>query len=386
MLLASRKIGVPMLIGSAGDTGSNSRVDLYVGIIRELAEKHRLPRFKLGYYYSEVGKDYLRPKIRAGDAIEGLDGRSALTEAELDETARIVAMAGVHPFMALLDRGADVIIGGRSSDAAIFAAAAMHQGHPEALSYYLGKVLECASFCAEPYGAKETVLGEIVDGGVHVTAMHPDQRCTIASVAGHAMYERSNPYHEYVAGGLLDMSECHYEQVSEKTTRVTGPRFIPAPRVRVKLEGSAKVGERFIGIAAVRDPYSIANVDLMIDWARQQVRERFGAHGYELHYTVYGRDGVMGSLEPVRTPSHELCIVVQGVARTRGMAEEVCMIGTRQLFYARLPEVKGTAGSVAFVLDEVVPASAAYRWSLNHTVAVDDPMELFPIHMTEAGV
>ena len=167
------------------------------GIIRELAEKHRLPRFKLGYYYSEVGKDYLRPKIRAGDAIEGLDGRSALTEAELDETARIVAMAGVHPFMALLDRGADVIIGGRSSDAAIFAAAAMHQGHPEALSYYLGKVLECASFCAEPYGAKETVLGEIVDGGVHVTAMHPDQRCTIASVAGHAMYERSNPYHEY---------------------------------------------------------------------------------------------------------------------------------------------------------------------------------------------
>jgi hypothetical protein len=154
----------------------------------------------------------------------------------------------------------------------------------------------------------------------------------------------------------------------------------------VKLEGSAKVGERFIGIAAVRDPYSIANVDLMIDWARQQVRERFGAHGYELHYTVYGRDGVMGSLEPVRTPSHELCIVVQGVARTRGMAEEVCMIGTRQLFYARLPEVKGTAGSVAFVLDEVVPASAAYRWSLNHTVAVDDPMELFPIHMTEAGV
>jgi hypothetical protein len=200
------------------------------------------------------------------------------------------------------------------------------------------------------------------------------------------MYERSNPYYEYVAGGLLDMSECHYEQIGEKTTRVTGQRFIPAERIRVKLEGSAKVGDRFVGIAAVRDPYSIANVDLMIDWARQQARERFGEHGYELHYTVYGRDGVMGSLEPVRTPAHELCIVVQGVAPTREMAEEVCMIGTRQLFYARLPDVKGTAGSVAFVLDEVMPASAAYRWSLNHTVAVDDPLELFPTHMTEAGV
>jgi hypothetical protein len=68
------------------------------------------------------------------------------------------------------------------------------------------------------------------------------------------------------------------------------------------------------------------------------------------------------------------------------MAEELCMIGTRQLFYARLPDVKGTAGSVAFVLDEVLPASPAYRWSVNHTVAVDDPMELFPTHLIEAGV
>jgi hypothetical protein len=33
MLLASRRLGVPMIVGSAGDTGSNSRVDLFVGIL-----------------------------------------------------------------------------------------------------------------------------------------------------------------------------------------------------------------------------------------------------------------------------------------------------------------------------------------------------------------
>jgi hypothetical protein len=386
MLLAARALQVPMIIGSAGDTGSNSRVDLYVRIIRDIAETHGLKKFRLGYFYSEVGKEYLRAKMRAGDAIEGLDGRGALTEGELDATRRIVGMAGVHPYLGLLEQGADVIIGGRSSDAAIFAAAALHRGHPEALSYYLGKVLECASFCAEPYGGKETVLGEIVEGGVHVTAMHPAQRCTVASVAGHAMYERSNPHYEYVAGGMLDMSQCRYEQITEKTTRVTGPRFEPAGRIRVKLEGAAKVGERYVGIAGVRDPYTIAHIDAVIDWARQQVRERFGTTGYELHYTVYGRNGVMGALEPVRTPAHELGLVVQGIAPTKEMAEEVCMTGTRQLFYARLPDVKGTAGSVAFVLDEVMPASAAYRWSVHHTVAVDQPLELFPLHMTEAGV
>src|SRR5690554_8169893 len=36
MLLASREQGVPMIIGSAGDTGTNSRVDMYVGFIKEL--------------------------------------------------------------------------------------------------------------------------------------------------------------------------------------------------------------------------------------------------------------------------------------------------------------------------------------------------------------
>jgi hypothetical protein len=387
MLLASRRLGVPMIIGSAGDTGSDRRVDLFVGIIKELATRHGLRKFRLGYFYSGVDKEFLRAKIRAGDPIAGLDGRPELSESELDATERVVAMAGVHPFIHLLKQGADVIIGGRSSDAAVFAAPAIHHGFPEPLSYYLGKVLECASFCAEPYGGKETVLGEITQEDVKVTAMSPAQRCTVASVAGHAMYERSNPYQEFVAGGMLDMTDCRYEQFDERTTRITGPRFVPADVMRVKLEGSGKVGERYVGLCGIRDPYTVANVDRVIEWARNHVRERFGESGYELHYTVYGRDGVMGPLEPLRDkPGHELCVLVQGIAPTKAMAEEVAMIGLRQMFYARLPDVKGTAGSVAFPLDEVLHASPAYRWTLNHTVAVRDGMELFRIHLTEAGV
>jgi len=386
MLLASRSLGVPMIIGSSGDTGSNSRVDLYVKIIRELAAKHRLKRFKLGYFYSEVDKERVRRAMRSGDRVLGLDAHKDLVESELDATERIVAMAGVHPFIELLKQGADVIIGGRSSDSCVFAAPAIHHGFPEAESYYLGKVLECASFCAEPYGGKETVLGEITAHDVKVTAMHPDQRCTVASVSGHAMYERSNPYFEHVAGGTLDMSECRYEQVAEKTTRITGARFKPAPEFRVKLEGAGKVGERYVGMVGIRDPYTIANVDKVIAWARDKVRERFGDDGYELHYTVYGRNGVMGELEPLKhKPGHELCILVQGVAPSAEMAEEVCMTGTRQMFYARLPDVKGSAGGVAFAIDEVLRASPAHRWTVNHTLRCEHPMELFKTRVVEVG-
>lgn len=78
MLLASRRLDVPMIVGSAGDTGSNSRVDLFVGIIRELAKKHGLARFCIGYFYSEVGKDVQRRRILAGDTIAGVGRRSIL--------------------------------------------------------------------------------------------------------------------------------------------------------------------------------------------------------------------------------------------------------------------------------------------------------------------
>nr|BFE32861.1 acyclic terpene utilization AtuA family protein [Actinomadura rugatobispora] len=385
MLLAAREQGVPMLVGSAGDCGTDSRVDMFVQIIRDLAAEHRLPPFKLAYFYSEVGTGDLRSRMDRGVVFEGLDGRSDLTAEDLEGTTRAVAVAGVHPFLEALRGGADVIIGGRSSDCAVFAAPAIHEGFPPEHAYYLGKVLECASFCAEPYGAKESVIGTITHEDVKVTAMAPHQRCTVASVAGHAMYERSNPHDEYFAGGRLDMSDCRYEQYDERTTRITGQRYVPVDGdVKVKIEGSAWMGEKFIGVAGIRDPYTISNIDTVLDLVRGEVAAQFGGIDYRLNFRVYGKNGVMGDLEPVtEITSHELCVLVEGIAPTRELAESVTLMGTRQIFYARLPEVKGTAGTAAFVVDEVLPASPAYAWSINHTVPVGDPMELFTLKIVD---
>ena len=70
----------------------------------------------------------------------------------------------------------------------------------------MGKMIECASLVAEPFMGKETVIGTITHDDIRITPYHPDQRCTIASVAGHSMYERENPYFEHALGGTLDMS------------------------------------------------------------------------------------------------------------------------------------------------------------------------------------
>jgi len=55
------------------------------------------------------------------------------------------------------------------------------------------------------------------------------------------------------------------------------------------------------------------------------------------------------------------------------------------MFLARIPGVKGTAGAAA-TTKKAMRYLPGYVWTLNHTVPVEDPMELFTVHMTEAGV
>ena len=65
----------------------------------------------------------------AGEKIEGSNSlASDLTIEELDATTRIVAVAGVHPFIKALEMGADAINGGRTSDVCVFASAAIYEG------------------------------------------------------------------------------------------------------------------------------------------------------------------------------------------------------------------------------------------------------------------
>jgi Acyclic terpene utilisation family protein AtuA len=297
-----------------------------------------------------------------------------------------VAVAGAHPFIRLLEMGADVIIGGRCGDICFTAAPAIRAGYPEALAYHMGKMIECASLVAEPFMGKEAIVGTISQEDIKITSYHPDQRCTVASVAGHSMYERETPYYEHALGGLLDMKDCTYEQFDERTARITGAKWIPAKELRVKIEGARKVGERYMGFVGLRDPHVVKNVDKAIEWCKTAVASRFGKEQYELYFHVFGKDGVLKELEPVQeTKAHELAIVVEGLAATDALAEKITDFATRMFFLLRIPGVKGTAGSAA-TTKKTMKSSPGYVWNVNHTVPIDDPMELFPVHMTEGGV
>jgi len=387
---AARGLKIPAIIGWAADTGTDRGVDDFVAMVREVVEEYRLGPTRVAAIYSEVKPELLRQRLKEGVRIAGLNGRPDLTEEILERTNRIVAVMGPEPIVAALDRGADIVIAGRASDSSIFAAPAIRAGYPKALAFCLGKLLECASFCAEPYMGKETVIGTISETDIVLEPMHPGQRCTPASVAAHAMYERIDPFFEVLPSGVLDLREVRYEAIDERRTRVTGARFQEAATYSVKLEGAGWVGERAIMIMGIRDPITLSYLDELIAYSLAKVEERFGKSGhgskYQIYYHVYGRNGVMGYLEPTPHVScHEVGIVVEVVAQTREQAEEIALLAARNMFYARLPIVKGTAGVASFFSDEVFPGRPAFEWTINHVLPVTDPLELFRIRMITLG-
>lgn len=380
MLREARRLDIPMIVGSASDTGTDRGVDQFVDILRAAAEAEGLAPFTLTAIYSEVPVALLRERLDAGERIEGLGGRPDAGLNVLDATDRVVAVMNAEPIRTALADGADVVIAGRASDCALFAAPLLNAGHAPGVSYFAGKLLECASFCAEPYMAKESIMGRVEDDAVLLTAMHPEQRCTPESVAGHALYERQDPFREHVAGGYVDMSRCVYTQEDRQTTRASGAVFVESPVCKVKLEGAGKVGERRLCIIGIRDPETTARIDRAVDWSREKLRERFGAPGerYDIFFHVYGRNGVMKEFEPAAPAQpHELCVVVEAISKDAALAEEIAALASRNLFYARLPDLKGTAGAAALMSDEVLVGEAGYRWTLNHVIEVRHAAELF---------
>ena len=114
MLLAARRLGVPMIIGSASDTGTDRGVRQYADLMHELAAEHGLAPFRMATIFSEQTQDSMQARLSAGTRIAGLDGREDADAQVIARTDRIVAVMGAEPIAAALKDAAEVVIAGRS--------------------------------------------------------------------------------------------------------------------------------------------------------------------------------------------------------------------------------------------------------------------------------
>ena len=105
-------------------------------------------------------------------------------------------------------------------------------------------------------------------------ALGPGLRCTPQGVAAPSRYENADPFLITGSSGTLDMTSAQYAAIDDRSVRVTGSAFTPAPVYTVKLEGAERVGYQSITIGSIRDPYMIRQID---DWTarlHERVRDR----------------------------------------------------------------------------------------------------------------
>lgn len=371
---------IPVIIGTAGGSGAAPHVAEVVEIVKEISAEKNLS-FKAAVIHSDIDKNLVSKKNAEGKVLP-LYPAPVLTQQDIDDSKRIVAQMGVEPYIAALDAGADVIIAGRSYDPAVFSAVPVWKGYDMGLATHMGKILECACIACTPGSGSDCMLGILGEDYFKVRPLNKIRKATTLSVAAHTLYEKTNPYILPGPGGYLDLSQTKFEQVDENTVKVTGSRFVKSDKYTIKLEGVKCTGYRTVSIAGARDPIFISKIDEIIAGVRERVADNFKSanYKYELEFKIYGINGVMGALEPVKNPHpHELGIVIDCVAPTQEIANTICGFTRSTMLHYGYTDRKATAGNLAFPYSPSdFKVGPVYEFSVYHVMEVDDPCSEFP--------
>lgn len=381
MIKAGLSAKVPVVVGTAGGSGGEPHLLWCREIVEEIANESAL-HFKLAVIHAQMDKEILKKELAAGK-IAPLEPAPALTAQDIDDSPRIVAQMGVEPFFEAFEQKADVILAGRAYDPTVFAALAIQEGYDRGLALHLGKILECASICATPGSGSDCMFGYIGEDYFRVEPLNPIRKCTTLSVAAHTLYEKTNPYILPGPGGHLDLTDCKFEQETENIVRVSGTKFVESENYTIKLEGAKPIGCRTVSIAGTRDPVMISAIDDIIKGVRERVADNFKEKKWEynLHFHIYGKNGVMAGLEP--NPStegvHELGIVIEATAGTQQQADTICAFARSTMLHYGYEGRRSTAGNLAFPYSPSdFHAGEVFVFSVYHLLVVDDPTSMFP--------
>ncbi|NPV83481.1 MAG: acyclic terpene utilization AtuA family protein [Candidatus Aminicenantes bacterium] len=375
MIKAGVENNIPVVIGTAGGSGARPHVEWCLDIVREIAREENL-HFKLGIAYGDVDKETVKKALKE-KRIKPLAFVPRLTPEVIEQSENIVAQMGVEPFIKLLGEGCQVVVAGRSYDPAVFAALPISRGYDPGLALHLGKILECAAIAATPGSGSDCALGILEEDSFILEALSPERKFTPQSAAAHTLYEKSDPYELPGPGGVINLRNCSFEDIGRGRVRVRGSQFVPTDRYWVKLEGVRLTGYRSVSVAGVRDPIMISKIDSILKAVEDRARDimKIKPEDGRIFFHVYGKNGVMGELEPVKkTASHELGIVIETIGRSQEEADALLAVTRSALLHYGYEGRIATAGNLAFPFSPSdLAMGKVFEFSVYHLMQVDDP-------------
>lgn len=214
------------------DEGVNTALKL----IREICEEAGIHK-KIACIYSQQDPEVIKKKYREGK-ISALHGAPEISEKTFDECSTIVALLGAEAYEEAFKNGADIIIGGRSTDTAVMAAYPLMKGCDPASCWHAAKTVECGGVCTSA-GLPGGVFMELDEKGFTIRSVQPGSTVSPYSVSAHLIYENANPIQLTEPGIRIDTSTSTYTALSDNAVRVEGTTIEYLPYT-MKLEGSGR--------------------------------------------------------------------------------------------------------------------------------------------------
>jgi hypothetical protein len=375
---ARRSSGIPLLIGSCGTSGCDMAVDETLEIALEVArEQGDAPG--IAVLYSEQNAADIKAR-KAGGKVTPLAPSEPLGDDSLEACTHIVALMGPEPYIAAIDAGADIVLGGRTTDTAVLAAIPLMRGANVAAAWHAAKIAECGGLCTL-HPTSPGVMMSIDRDGFCIEPLSPQNRCTPETVSAHMLYENSDPFRLVEPGGVLDVTDARYSAIDERRVRVAGSRWETKPYT-MKLEGAGGGPFQTIMLVGIEDPVVLKDVDSFVGRMEWELRDRLartlGADaGIDLSLRPYGWNAVSGRpVDAGAAPPREIGLMFVATAPTQAMATEAARVCNPIFFHFPVRE-GNELPSYAFPFSPAeIERGQVFEFHLNHVVHTTSPFKL----------
>jgi hypothetical protein len=210
-------------------------------------------------------------------------------------------------------------------------------------------------------------------------------KVTPLTVASHTMYENISPFEVREPAGTLVTTNSKYEAVDDRSVKVTGSEF-RKEKYTIKLEGAELVGYQTVIIGGIRDPYIIRQIDKITQRAniyfQEHVPQMFPGitpNDFKIHFRIYGKNGVMGPLEPLKDQvGHEIGVLITITTKNQQLSNDIAKFVAHIAAHIPIPEWQGIISTIAYPLSPPeLEKGPVYRFCVNHVVAPQTPLEMF---------
>ncbi len=391
-LRAVKKAGVPLVIGSAGFGGSSVHVDFCLERLAQVAGRMS-ETFRCAVIRSDLNREMVKRAI-IEQKVRPLGGAPEIGPDDIDDLTQLVGQIDTEAIaVALAEAEVEIVVAGRACDTAVYATLPIMKGFDPGLALHMAKIMECGAQCAIPLAPNDCLLGIMRRDSFLIRTLNPNRTVTPESVAAHSLYEQPDPYELHEPEGTVDMIDTLFEQIDDRTVKVSGSCLRPKPGPKtIKMEGAKLAGYRAVTIAGVHDSGVIENLDAIFATAKEMAVANLSSDMdpgvLTADMRVYGRDAVLGHLEPrASVAPREVGVLLEVIGPTQEAASAFLALLRSSMLHCPFEGRKTTAGNLAFPFSPSdLEGGPVYEFSVYHLLETEDHGSLFaPEFITIGG-